>query len=73
MCLDKRLVSLCGSKCSRSDSSGPRAKKDDKADGKISLMNSSKKQPKGESKIQPWRFLRLQAPDRFSKVLEDKK
>lgn len=51
MRLDKRLVSLWESKCFRSDSTRPRAKK-----GKIrlmrktSLMNGNKTQPKGEGK-----------------------
>lgn len=69
MCLDKRLVSLCGSKCSRSDSTWPRAKREMiSLTEKISLMNGSKKQPKGEGMKQPWRFLRLLAPDRLLKT-----
>lgn len=51
MCLDKRLDSLCESKCFRSDSNRPRAKKEMiRLMEKISLMNSNKMQPKGEGK-----------------------
>lgn len=51
MRLDKRLVSLCESKCFRSDSTRPRAKKEKiRLMGKISLMNSNKTQPEGEGK-----------------------
>lgn len=49
--LDKKLVSLCESKCSRSDSTRLRAKKEKiRLMGKISLMNGNKTQPKGEGK-----------------------
>lgn len=60
MCLDKRLVSLFESECSRSDSTWLRAKKEMiRLMEKISLMNGNKKQPKGEGTQWPWRFLRL--------------